>query len=74
MIYYSVGAYLLQVKFGEDWQIPFHLLGGGPYPVSLTLADSGQMPESRIPIIISPSLLVLVTFRGKPMKSQDLVV
>ena len=66
--------YLLQVKLDEVWQVPFHLLGCGPNPSSLKLADSGQIPVSSIPIIISLSVVVLLTFWGKPMKSHDLVV
>lgn len=38
-------AYLLQVKF-LFVQIPFHLAGGGPKPVSLKLGCSGQTPRN----------------------------
>ena len=54
--------------------MPFHLLGGGPNPLSLKLSDSGQIPVSSIPTIISLSVVVPLAFRGKPMKSHDLVV
>lgn len=67
-------AHLLQVKLDEDWQLPFHLEGGGPRPASSKLCDSGQMPESSIPTMISLSVCVLGTFTGKPMKSHDRVV
>ena len=51
--------YLLQVKLADVWQVPFHLLGGGPNPLSLKLADSGQIPVSSIPTIISLSVVFL---------------
>ena len=54
--------------------MPFHLVGGGPYPSSLKLADSGQIPVSSIPTIMSLSVVVLLASTGKPMKSHDLVV
>ena len=66
--------YLLQVKLVEVSQVPFHLLGGGPNPLSLKLADSGQIPLSSTPTTISLSVVFLVAFWGKPMKSHDLVV
>lgn len=62
------------MKLEEDWQIPFHLLGGGPNPLSLKLSDSGQIPESSTPMIISLSAFLRSTFIGNPIKSQDLVV
>lgn len=54
--------------------MPFHLLGGGPYPESSKLSDSGQTPVSSIPTIISLSTVVLSAFSGKPKKSHDLDV
>lgn len=54
--------------------MPFHLLGGGPNPVSLKLSDSGQIPESITPIMMSLSMVVLLTCWEKPMKSHDRVV
>ena len=67
-------TYLLQVKLEETWQVPFHLVGGGPNPLSSKLVDSGQIPESSIPMIMSLSTVLLSTCCGKPMKSHDLVV
>ncbi|XP_022864826.1 uncharacterized protein LOC111384741 [Olea europaea var. sylvestris] len=69
-----MAAYLLQVKFEKAWQLPFHLLGGGPNPSSLKLSDSGQIPVSNIPKITSLSIFVLSTSSRNPMKSHDLVV
>ena len=66
--------YLLQVKLDELWQVPVHLLGGGPSPRSLKLSDSGHMPESSTPTMRSPSVFDLSTCREKPMKSHDFVV
>ena len=54
--------------------MPFHFLGGGLNPLALKLADSGQIPLSIIPTMISLSVVVLSTSWGKPMKSHDLVV
>jgi len=62
------------VKLEDAWQVPFHLLGGGPYPSPLKLSDSGQIPVSSIATMMSLSEVALVTFWGKPMKSHDLVV
>jgi hypothetical protein len=45
-------SYLLQVKF---WHTPFHLLGGGPKPSSEKDGESGHMPVSSMPTMISPS-------------------
>ena len=50
--------YLLQVTF-DVWQVPFHLLGGGPKPLSLKLSDSGQIPESITPMMTLLSAAVL---------------
>lgn len=68
--------YLLQVKLDWDWQVPFHLLGMGPSPSSLKLSDSGQIPVSSTPTIMSLSSapVALVTSWGNPVKSHDLVV
>ena len=66
--------YLLQVKLVKPLQVPFHLRGGGPNPLSLKLSASGQIPESRTPIMMLLSIVVLSTCFGKPMKSHDLVV
>jgi len=62
------------VKFLELWQVPFHLLGGGPNPLSLKLSDSGQIPESSTPMMTSLSVVALSACSGKPIKSHDLVV
>ena len=62
------------MKLAETWQVPLHLVGGGPNPVSLKLSDSGQIPESITPIITSLSVVALSTFWENPMKSHDLVV
>ena len=66
--------YLLQVKLVKALQLPFHLLGGGPNPLSLKLSDSDQIPVSSIPIMMLLSVVVLCTCFGKPTKSHDLVV
>ena len=66
--------YLLQVKLVEAWHLPFHLLGGGPNPLSLKLSDSGQIPVSNTPIMTSLSVVGLSTCLGRPRKSHDLVV
>ena len=67
--------YLLQVKFLPPLQAPFHFFGAGPKPSSLKLSDSGQIPLSMTPTMISLSTLrFLVIDWFKPMKSQDLVV
>ena len=66
--------YLLQVKLVEAWHLPFHLLGGGPNPLSLKLSDSGQIPVSYTPIMTSLSVVGLSTCLGRPRKSHDLVV
>ena len=62
------------MKLAETWQVPLHLVGGGPNPVSLKLSDSGQIPVSITPIITSLSVVDLSTFWENPMKSHDLVV
>ena len=62
------------MKLAKTWQVPLHLVGGGPNPVSLKLSDSGQIPESNTPIITSLSVVALSTFWENPMKSHDLVV
>jgi len=62
------------VKFLEVWQVPFHLLGGGPKPLSLKLSDSGQIPESNTAMMTSLSAGALFACSGKPIKSHDLVV
>ena len=36
---------LLAGNEGPAWQIPFHLEGGGPYPASEKLGDSGVIPD-----------------------------
>lgn len=72
--YLTKVIYLLQVKLEEAWQVPFHLVGGGPNPLSSKLADSGQIPLSSTPTMMSRSIVALRTFRGKPIKSHDLVV
>ena len=54
--------------------MPFHLDGGRPKPSSLKLSDSGQIPVSSIPTIMSLSVVVVLDSTGKPMKSHDLVV
>lgn len=67
--------YLLQEKLAETSQLPFHLAGGGPYPVWSKLGDSGQIPLSNTPTITLLSTAgTLFTCSEKPMKSQDLVV
>ena len=67
--------YLLQEKLAETSQLPFHLAGGGPYPVSSKLGDSGQIPVSNTPTMMSLSTIgTLFTCSEKPMKFQDLVV
>ena len=66
--------YLLQVKLVEAWHLPFHLLGGGPNPLSLKLSDSGQIPVSNTPIMTSLSVVGLSTCLGRPRKAHDLVV
>jgi hypothetical protein len=71
---FSKHSYLLQVKLVEAWQDPFHLLGGGPNPLSLKLSDSGQIPVSRTPITMSLSTADRLTSCGNPRKSHDLVV
>ena len=62
------------MKFLEVWQVPFHLLGGGPNPLSLKLSDSGQIPESSTAMMTSLSAGALFACSGKPIKSHDLVV
>lgn len=69
-----ITTYLLQVKLDEDWQVPFHLLGGRPNPSSLKLSDSGQIPVSSMPMIMSFSYGCLFAFTGKFIKFHDLVV
>ena len=64
----------MQVKLVKPLQVPFHLRGGGPNPLSLKLSASGQIPESKTPIMMLLSIVVLSTCFGKPMKSHDLVV
>lgn len=71
--YEFIAYYLLQWK-SKAWQGPFHLLGGELNPISLKLWDSGQIPWSITPIIMSLSGCALSTFIGKPIKSQDFVV
>lgn len=67
-----VGVYLLHFKFS---QAPFHLLGGGPNPSSLKDADSGQIPVSITPTMMSLSNgKFRFTLSGKLKKSHDLVV
>ena len=63
--------YLLHGKLLQE---PFHFCGGGPNPSSLKLSDSGQIPVSITPTIMSLSALLLFTHSDKPTKSQDLVV
>lgn len=55
-------------------QMPFHLAGGGPYPRPVKLGDSGHIPVSKTPMIISLSSVDLLTLSGNPMKSHELVV
>jgi len=44
---WCIEQYLLQpVKFAPVTHLPFHLRGGGPYPVSLKLGLSSQIPVS----------------------------
>lgn len=69
--------YLLQVKFLPPAQVPFHFLGNGPKPRFEKLSDSGQIPLSMTPMIVSLSVLgfrfvLLPSLR--PMKFQDEVV
>jgi hypothetical protein len=67
--------YLLQVKLEPPAQVPFHFAGGGPYPESLKLSDSGQIPLSITPTITSLSTVGFrFTVSVKPIKSHDLVV
>lgn len=69
-------SYLLQAKLDElGLQVPFHLAGGGPSPSSLKLADSGHIPVSITPTIMSVSaVFCLLTCWVKFRKSHDLVV
>lgn len=74
---YGVDYYLLQVKFLPPSQAPFHFRGGGEYPLSPKLFDSGQMPLSITPMIVSLSVVGFLFDRLpslRPMKSQDIVV
>jgi hypothetical protein len=54
--HYEYVTHLLQLeelKSSPAMQTPFHLSGTGPKPVSSKLGDSGQMPESRRPMMVS---------------------
>ena len=63
------------MKFSPAMQTPFHFLGGAPKPSSWKLADSGQIPVSRTPMMTSLSAAGLwLEFSLKPIKSQDLVI
>ncbi|KVH92094.1 hypothetical protein Ccrd_005875 [Cynara cardunculus var. scolymus] len=64
--------YLLQGKLAS--QMPFHVAGGGPYPMSEKLANSGRIPVSKTPMMMSLSVVDLLTLSGNPMKSHELVV
>ena len=64
--------YLLQVKLVEAWHLPFHLLGGGPNPLSLKLADSGQIPVSNTPIMASLSLKCIIDTTFMVHQSQQM--
>ena len=67
--------YLLQVKLLPPLHSPFHFEGGGLNPSSLKLSDSGQIPVSITPSMISLSAVAfLLIVSEKPRKSQDLVV
>ena len=44
---------LEELKSSPVMQTPFHRLGTGPNPASLKLGDSGQMPESSRPMMVS---------------------
>jgi hypothetical protein len=48
----KVFSYLLHVKL---WHVPFHLLGGGPKLSSEKDGESGHIPVSSIPMMMSPS-------------------
>lgn len=68
-------TYLLQEKSDETSQLPFHLRGGGPYPWSRKLGDSGQIPVSSTPTMMSLSTDgTRLACWDSPMKSHDLVV
>ena len=67
--------YLLQVKLLPSLHSSFHFEGGGLNPSSLKLSDSGQIPVSITPSMISLSAVAfLLIVSEKPRKSQDLVV
>lgn len=71
----QIWIHLLKVKFCPPAQVPFHICGGGPNPSSAKLRDSGQIPPSITPIIISLSISgTCLILSPNPIKSQDLVV